>query len=104
MTSLPKGRPTYCSVDLEALRWNFGQVREKVGRDVKILSVVKANAYGHGARQVAAALEKAASDAFGVATLEEAIELRDTGIRSPILILAGVYPDQLEEIVRYRLT
>ena len=79
-------------------------MREKVGRDVKILSVVKANAYGHGARQVAAALEKAASDAFGVATLEEAIELRDTGIRSPILILAGVYPDQLEEIVRYRLT
>lgn len=104
MTPPPKGRPTFCSVDLEALRWNFGQVREKVGRRVKILSVVKANAYGHGARQVATTLEKAGSDAFAVATLEEGIELRKAGVRSPILILAGVYPNQLEEILRYRFT
>ncbi len=104
MTPLPKGRPTFCTIDLAALRWNFRQVRKKVGPGVKIFSVVKADAYGHGARRIAGALAKAGSDGFGVATLEEGIELREAGIRAPILILAGVYPDQLAEILRYRLT
>ncbi len=104
MTAFPKGRPTLCTVDLAALRWNFLQVRKKVGPKIKILSVVKADAYGHGAGPVAKTLARAGSDAFGVATLEEGVELRRAGIRSPILILAGVYPDQLDEILRYRLT
>lgn len=104
MTPFPKGRPTFCSIDLAALRWNFRQVRKKVGREVKILSVVKADGYGHGARQIAKTLSDAGSDAFAVATLEEGVELRKAGIRAPILILAGVYPDQLGEILRYRLT
>lgn len=104
MTALPKGRPTFCLIDLEALRWNFRQVRKKIRPGVKILSVVKANAYGHGACQVAKALTGAGSDGFGVATLEEGIELRAGGIKSPILILAGVYPEQLAELVKYRLT
>lgn len=104
MTPLPKGRPTFCSVDLEALRWNFRQVRKRVGRDVKILSVVKADAYGHGACEVAKTLAQEGSDGFGVATLEEGIELRKGGIKSPILILAGVYPKQLANLVKYRLT
>lgn len=104
MTLLPKGRPTACYVDLDALRWNFRQVREKVGPGVRVLSVVKANAYGHGAREVAGALAAAGSESFGVATLEEGVELRAAGIRSPILVLAGVYPEQLEELVEHRLT
>ena len=104
MIPLPKGRPTFCAVNLACLRWNFRQVRKKVGRRVKILSVVKANAYGHGAGQVARTLADAGSDGFGVATLEEGVELREAGIRAPILILAGVYPDQLKETLRYRLT
>jgi alanine racemase len=104
MAPLPKGRPTYCAVDLARLRWNFLQVRKKVGSNVKILSIVKANAYGHGAGPVAQELAAAGSDGFGVATLEEAVELREAGIRSPIIILAGIYPDQLDEILRHRLT
>lgn len=104
MTPLLKGRPTFCCIDLEALRWNFRQVRKKVGREVKIISVVKADAYGHGACKVAKTLEREGSDAFGVATLEEGIELRKGGIKSPVLILAGVYPDQLSGLLRYRLT
>ncbi|MEK7229602.1 MAG: alanine racemase [Candidatus Binatota bacterium] len=103
MISLPKGRPTFCSVDLAALRWNFRQVRKKVGRKVQVLSVVKANGYGHGAREVAKALEHEGSDAFGVATLEEGVELREAGIRSPIVILAGFYPAQLDQLLRHRL-
>ena len=103
MMQIPKGRPTFCSVDLAALRWNFRQVRKKVGRKVKVLSVVKANGYGHGAREVAKALEHEGSDAFGVATLEEGVELREAGIRSPIVILAGFYPAQLDQLLRHRL-
>jgi len=104
MTLLPKGRPTACYVDLDALRWNFRQIREKIGPGVRVLSVVKADAYGHGAREVARALAAAGSESFGVATLEEGVELRAAGIRSPILVLAGVYPEQLGEFIQHRLT
>ena len=104
MVQIPKGRPTACYVDLDALRWNFRQVREKIGPGVRVLSVVKADAYGHGAREVARALAAAGSESFGVATLEEGVELRAAGIQSPILVLAGVYPEQLGEFIQHRLT
>lgn len=104
MTQIPKGRPTFCSIDLGALCRNFQEVRKKTGRGVKILSMVKANAYGHGACEVSKALEETGSDAFGVATLEEGLELRRAGIQAPILILAGLYPDQLDAVLRHRLT
>ena len=91
-------------VDLSAIRWNFRQVTKKTGSRVKVLCVVKANAYGHGASAVARELEKAGSDAFGTATVEEAVELRKGGLRSPIVVLTGVRPEQLGELKRYRLT
>ena len=53
--------------------------------------MVKANGYGHGAAAIAKALAAEGSDAFGVATLEEGVELRQAGIRTPILVLAGAY-------------
>lgn len=104
MISHLKGRPTFCAIDLEALRWNFQEVRKKTGPGVKVLSIVKANAYGHGACEVSRTLDGAGSDAFGVATLEEGVELREAGIQSPILILAGLYPDQLDAMRQFRLT
>jgi alanine racemase len=104
MKQIPNGRPTFCIVDLDALRWNFGEARKKVAPGVKILSVVKANAYGHGAREVAKLLAQEGSDAFGVATVEEGMELRRAGITFPIVVLPGVYPEQLEEILENRLT
>lgn len=104
MITAPKGRPTFCSIDHQALRWNFRQVREKVGRHVKVLSVVKANAYGHDACPVTKTLAEEGSDAFGVATLEEGLEIRHETIESPILVLAGVYPGQVEQFLRNRLT
>jgi alanine racemase len=91
-------------IDHEALRWNLQQIRDKVGAKIKILSMVKANAYGHGAVAVAQTLASAGSDAFGVATLEEGVELRQGGIRAPILILAGAYEDQLTEFLTHALT
>ena len=104
MTLPPKGRPTYCVIDLAALRWNFQQVRKTVGHGVKILSIVKASAYGHGAREVAKTLSRAGSDGFGVATVEEGIELRESGIRSPILVLTAIYAEQLGPLLQHKLT
>jgi len=103
MSESPQGRPTACFVDHAALRWNLRQIREKVGSRIKILSMVKANAYGHGAAAAARTLASAGGDAFGVATLEEGVELRQAGIRAPILVLAGAYADQLEEFLTHSL-
>ena len=104
MTSIPPGRPTLCYIDHRALRWNFQQIRALVGPSVKILSMVKADAYGHGAIAVAKTLVGAGSDAFGVATIEEGIELRREGIKLPILVVAGIYLEQLEAFLKFRLT
>jgi alanine racemase len=104
MTNPPKGRPTYCTIDLAALRWNFQQVRKLVGPRVKILSIIKANAYGHGAVEAAQALAQAGSNGFGVATVEEAIELRAAGVRGGLVVLTAVTPGQLDEFQKHNLT
>ena len=104
MSDNPHGRPTLCFIDHNALRWNLTQIRNKVGAQVKILSMVKANGYGHGAAPVARTLSAAGGDAFGVATLEEAVELREAGIQAPILVLAGVYLNQIEKFFAHSLT
>ncbi len=104
MITNPQGRPTLCFVDLDALRWNYRQIREQVGLKVKILAMVKANGYGHGAPAVAAALTEAGCNAFGVATFEEGLELRQAGIGAPIIVLAGAYLEQLDDYVAHKLT
>ena len=104
MPTIPNGRPTLCTIDLAALRWNLRQARAKVGAQVKILSMVKANAYGHGAPAVARVLAEEGSDGFGVATLEEGVELRQAGIGKPILVVAGIYVEQLDQFFENKLT
>ncbi len=104
MAEFPPGRPTVAFIDHDALRWNLRQVRAKVGANVKILSMVKANGYGHGAAAISKTLAAAGGDAFGVATLEEGIELRQAGVREPILFLAGAYEDQLDQVFAFSLT
>ncbi|HXV80423.1 MAG TPA: alanine racemase [Candidatus Binatia bacterium] len=103
MITALQGRPTACFVDLNALGWNFRQIRARVGPRVKVLSMVKANGYGHGAAAVAKVLAAEGSDAFGVATLEEGVELRQAGIRAPTLVLAGAYPDQVDQFIAHSL-
>ena len=104
MSDTPQGRPTLCFIDHSALRWNLAQIRNKVGPKVKILSMVKANGYGHGAAAASRTLGTAGGDAFGVATLEEGAELREAGIQTPIIVLAGVYPNQIEQFLAHSLT
>lgn len=81
-------RPARALIDLDALRHNYRLARQRHGGQA--LAVIKANAYGHGAVRCARALE-AEVDGFAVAILEEALELRDSGITKPILVLEGVF-------------
>lgn len=82
-------RPTYIEIDLAAIRSNLAVAKSKAPQS-KLLACVKANAYGHGAKQVATALQKDA-DLFGLASLSEALELRDAGIDTPSLLLEGCF-------------
>lgn len=86
-------------VSLDAIRHNVLEVKKRIPVGVKLLAVVKANAYGHGAVPVAKALEDLA-DFYAVAMLEEAAELREAGITHPILILGYTSPSQYEELLQ----
>ena len=86
----PLPRTAWLEIDLDALRANLGVVRGLAGPGQPVRPVVKADAYGHGAVLVAAALEAAGADGFCVAAMDEAVELREGGIRAPILVLYPV--------------
>lgn len=94
-----KMRPTIAYIDSSALTNNFNLIKNAVGDKVKVISVVKANAYGHGAVQVSGILEKAGTDFFAVAISEEGVQLRVAGIKKPILLLGGIFPEQINEII-----
>lgn len=100
-----KGRPTVAVIDRTALRGNFAEARKRVAGDATLIAVVKADAYGHGAPEVARILDKEGARAFGVATVEEGVQIRDAGVIHPeVLVLGGFVADQVEEIFRHRLT
>lgn len=88
-------RPTRAVISLDALRHNIAEFRRHVPERIKIMAVVKANAYGHGAVQTARYALQCGIDYIGVAFLDEAIELRDAGITAPILVLGYTPPKGL---------
>lgn len=89
-------RPTWADVDLGAIEHNYAQVKRLVGKDVMLMVVVKANAYGHGTVEISQVLEKMGVTYLGVATTDEAVRLRDHGIKTPILILGSVLPEEVK--------
>jgi alanine racemase len=97
-------RPTIAEIDLDAIAFNLRQIRKLVGPKVKICPAVKADGYGHGAVEVSNAVLDAGAEMLGVATIEEAIELREAGIRAPILLLQCVFAHQIPEIVEHGLS
>lgn len=99
-----EGRPVWAEVSLGAILHNLKMIRRLVGRKRKILAVVKANAYGLGAAPIAKALAKAGTEWLGVTCASEGIELRDAGIRQPILVLTGFWPGEEERLLEHRLT
>lgn len=98
-----EGRPVWAEISLAAIGHNFRLVRRCIGRRRKILAVVKANAYGLGAVPISKALSRMGADAFGVTCSQEGIELREAGIRRPILLLAGFWAGEEERILKYNL-
>ncbi len=93
----------YAEIDLGAIRRNAQNVRKVVGDNTKIMAVVKADGYGHGAVHSAKAVEGIA-DAYGVATIEEAIELRENGIDKEILILGYILPAYYGFALKYDIS
>ena len=97
-------RPTWAEIDLGAIEYNYRQVKRLVGKDVKIMAVVKANGYGHGTVEVSGVLEKIGVDYLGVATTDEAVRLRDHGIKTPVLILGSVLPSEVRVAIDKDIT
>lgn len=90
-------------VDLDAIRTNIKTMKDLIPEGKKLLAVIKANAYGHGAIEVAEALDDL-SDYYGVACLDEAIELRNAGVTKPVLILGMTDESLFENLVQYDVT
>jgi alanine racemase len=97
-------RPTWAEVSLGKLRQNFRAVQQHISSAVTVCAIVKADAYGHGAVECTLALEQEGARWFGVTSLDEAIPLREAGVRGRILLMTGFWRGEEEEIVRLGLT
>ncbi len=96
---------TWAETDLDAIEYNYRQLREHVGSGVKFLGVVKADAYGHGAIRVSSLLEELGADYLAVSSIDEAMELRLNGIKDiPILILGHTPKEQVGRLIEYNIT
>lgn len=104
MFQISNGRPTWAEIDLDLLAANLHSIESFVGDEVEIMAVVKANAYGHGAVECARRLAAEGVRWFAVATLEEAVELRQAGIAERILVFGSIYPGQEREFLNFDIT
>src|SRR4030067_1873190 len=96
-------RPTRVEVDLKILAENFKAVKAYV-KNSKVMTVLKANAYGHGLVRVAQLYEELGADYLGVAVVEEGILLREMGVKIPILVLGGVWGNQIPLFLKHNLS
>jgi alanine racemase len=83
-------RPAWATINLGALAHNYRVLKDHMPPEVGVMAMVKADAYGHGAVEVSRVLEREGVRALGVATVEEGVELRDAGIKVPILVMCGL--------------
>lgn len=99
-----ENRPTFAVIDTGALAFNYSQVRKRLKPTTKVMAVVKANAYGHGDIEISKTLESLGCEYFGVAVPEEGARLREAGIKRPIVVLGGLFPEQAKDVFTYDLT
>ena len=97
-------RPTVAIIDLAAFRHNIEEIRHLVGPKIKMMAVLKADAYGHGAIQLAREAISAGVEYLAVAIPEEGIQLRKANISTPILILQGFFDNNAKSLLEYNLT
>ena len=95
---------TWAEINLDNLAFNYKKIREYIGKDVKFLGVVKADAYGHGAVQVSRHLQDLGADYLAVSSIDEAMELRFNGITMPILILGHTPREQVDRLICFNIT
>ena len=95
---------THARIHLDHIRFNLNGIRQAVGPRRKILIPVKANAYGHGAVEIARLAERSGVDWLGVATVPEGLQLRQAGVRLPVLKLSPAFPEEMEMAVRNEIT
>jgi alanine racemase len=96
-------RRTWAEVSLDAAVRNHGAIRAQIGGDCRLMAMVKADAYGHGAVALARLLQELGTDFLGVASLDEALELRRAGIRTPVLILGFTPADMAPVLIEHNL-
>ena len=97
-------RRTWAEIDLDALAYNFHTLQNRVGSGVKVLGVVKADAYGHGARVLSRELEALGAGYLAVSNLDEAREIRKAGVNMPILILGYTPPENTALLIQNHIT
>jgi alanine racemase len=90
-------------IDLDALQHNLRVIRQRAGPGVRVMLVVKADAYGHGARAIANHALRCGIESLGVGTSAEALELRHDGVRAPILVLGTIIDDEARDCLRHRV-
>lgn len=91
----------WAEIDLDAITHNLFTIREKVGSEVRVMLVVKADAYGHGAVAIAHHAVRCGVEALGVGTSAEALELRESGLRLPILVLGTIVDEEAAPALRH---
>lgn len=92
------------NINLDAIAYNMEQMKRHIGEETQLMAVIKADAYGHGAAFVARMLEDVSYVwGYAVASLDEALVLKENGIQKPILVLGCVFPDQYEEMARQEI-
>jgi alanine racemase len=101
---MPTPSANKVQINLAALRHNYLQLQEVVGNDVRLLPMVKANAYGHGLIPAARAFYEAGARAFGVAEIDEGVRLREAGVAGEIIVFLGALPAGFEDLLRYDLS
>lgn len=95
---------THVEVNLKNIKYNITNIRKAIGPDTKFLIAVKADAYGHGAVAISRVAQESGVDWLGVATIPEAIELRDAGIHLPILKLSHIFEEEAEAAINHNIT
>lgn len=101
-TTMAEFLPTWVEVDLAAVADNLRAVKEMCG--TALMAVVKANAYGHGTLPIAQTVEKAGADAIGITHLDDGIAMRDAGIKIPILLVGGVFKEEIKPALTHQIT
>ena len=91
-------------IDLDAVSYNMEQMKNQIGKEARLIAVIKTDGYGHGAVPIAQMFETFSYVwGYAVACIEEAVALREAGIKKPILVLGCIFPDQYETMVEQEI-